>query len=221
MVSEKDRTWIAYFPGEGKEYTGEVIACVKERVQTHGYKTILIFTAEGDAALQLRREIPDPGIRVIAVSFPAWQVFRVKGEGENIIKKRPGTTAPEMREALRDAGVRLIHGSMPLEDILLPNAPNTKTEAIRQTLRLFAGSMSLCVQAITMACDAGEIKEGDEVVAMSADTAIVGSAAMTRYIFHPVRGLQIREIICKPRQYSISRKQIIHGEGKEAGNEGV
>jgi hypothetical protein len=64
--------------------------------------------------------------------------------------------------------------------------------------------MSLCVQAVVLACDAGAVELGEHVIAMTSDTAILVQAAATRRM---LRELVVREILCKPAILSIGRKE--------------
>lgn len=41
--------------------------------------------------------------------------------------------------------------------------------------------------------------EREEVIAMSADTAIVAKGSSVAWMFHPEKGMKICEIICMPR----------------------
>jgi hypothetical protein len=64
--------------------------------------------------------------------------------------------------------------------------------------------MSLCVQAIVLACDSGEVNIGEHVISMTSDTAILAQATSTRRM---LGGLVIREILCKPVILTIGRKE--------------
>ena len=64
--------------------------------------------------------------------------------------------------------------------------------------------MSLCVQAVVLACDAGAVGLGEHVIAMTSDTAILVQAAPTTRM---LRELVIREILCKPAILSIGRNE--------------
>jgi hypothetical protein len=80
---------------------------------------------------------------------------------------------------------------------------------IGNALGVFGGGMSLCVQAILMACDAGVVDEGEHVIALSADTSILArSAPTTRFLTDFI----VREIICKPLLLTISRKEPTDAE---------
>ena len=93
----------------------------------------------------------------------------------------------------------MVQGTMPFQSVILPGTTDSKLAAVQATLRLLSEGMSLCVQATLMATDAGVVEEGEEVVAMAADTAIVACGAMSQWMFHPRHGFEIREVICKPR----------------------
>lgn len=42
-----------------------------------------------------------------------------------------------------------------------------------------------------------------QVIAMSADTAIVARSSLSTWLFHPREGMEINEIICKPNKLTI------------------
>ncbi len=58
-----------------------------------------------------------------------------------------------------------------------------------------------------MSCDSGYLEQEEEVISMSADTAIVATACKKQWLFHPNHGLEIKEIICKPRRLSLNKKK--------------
>ena len=64
--------------------------------------------------------------------------------------------------------------------------------------------MALCVQAITMACDAGEVEIGEHVIALTSDTAILAQASNTDRMLGE---LIVREILCKAAVLTISRNE--------------
>ncbi len=66
--------------------------------------------------------------------------------------------------------------------------------------------MQLCVEAVIMAFEEGAIDEDEEVISCSADTAIVASGSFKRLMFSPFEGMEIKEIICKPRNLTMTRK---------------
>lgn len=191
-----------YFHEEGKINLPKTIALVKARVKSLGINKIVIFTGDGEGPLKAAKALAGLGVKIIAVSFPYKQEIEESGDKRII----PRTSLPEVQEALRKHGIQLVLAHMPLNGIILPGIRDPLLYTMRYTLKMFSGGLRLCVEAITMATDAGALEPGEEVVAMSADTAIVATASSTQFIFHPTKGLDIREIICKPRYFTISHK---------------
>ena len=73
-------------------------------------------------------------------------------------------------------------------------------------LTIFGGSMSLCVQAVLMACDAGIVRKGEHVISLTSDTAILVRSAPTS---HLLTDFIVREIFCKSVVMDISKKEMI------------
>lgn len=66
-------------------------------------------------------------------------------------------------------------------------------------------AVSLCVQAVLMACDAGAIALGERVVVMSADSAFVVRACQSESFLSPHTGLVVEHVVCRPSTYNISK----------------
>lgn len=196
---------IFYFTSEGRKNLPKTVELVGERAKELSIKDIIVFTADGDGAFLLREKLANKKtFKIHAATFPYKQVFaRKDGEG-NQQEFFAQTSSKEIRKRFKTDGINLIQGVMPLQDIIIPSAKDTKIEAINYTLSLISGGMRLCVQAILMAADGGHIEPGDGVIAMSADTAIVARSCLSKWLFHPAHGLEIQEIICKPNCFSIT-----------------
>jgi hypothetical protein len=89
------------------------------------------------------------------------------------------------------------------------NYADPKLTGIREALRLISGGLGLVVQAAAMACDAGAIKEGEHIISFAADTAAVITASHADTIFLPDVGMEVHEIICKPRVLTYSRTRAM------------
>lgn len=147
-------------------------------------------------------------IIIHAATFPYKQVFNIKDSDGNRISTLAGTSMPEIREELRKKEINLIQGVMPLQEIIIPNTKDVKTQTISYALGLLGGGLKLCVQAVLMATDGGHIEPGEMVIAMSADTAIVARSSLSTWLFHPEHGFEISEIICKPSRFTISHAAL-------------
>lgn len=195
---------IFYYHAEGKINLTETVKLVVDRAKETGIKHIIVFTADGEGAFLLKEMLGHSDVNVYAATFPYKQIFRNKDANGNIIEEFAGTSLQKVREKLAQAGIKLVQGVMPLQDIIIPNAKDVKNETIHYTLSLISGGLRLCIQAILMAVDGGHIEPGETVIAMSADTAIVARSSLSTWLFHPTEGLEINEIICKPSKLTIT-----------------
>ena len=212
---------IFYFHAEGKRNMKQTIELVKARAVALDLQKVVIFTGDGDGAFLLKEAVQGTNITVLAVTFPYRATFRPEGkDGHSQEKIIPKTSNADVRQKFLEKGIPLIQGVMPLWEIVLPGTVESKVKVIHSTFSLISGGFPLCVQAVLMSCDAGNVEPGEEVISMSADTAIVARAANTRWMFHPERGLEIREIICMPRYCTIFRSGMYRGKSGDVKEEG-
>lgn len=198
---------IFYFNQEGKVNLPKTIELVISRAKENNINHIIVFTADGEGAFMLKEGLKNTEIKVYAATFPYKQVFHSKDSEGNKIKVTPKTSSEEVRQEFAESGITLVQGVMPLQDIIIPNAKDVKNETIHYTLSLISGGLRLCIQAILMAVDGGHIEPGMTVIAMSADTAIVARSSLSTWLFHPIEGLEINEIICKPSNFTITHAE--------------
>ncbi|MBT9134124.1 MAG: hypothetical protein DDT39_01421 [Firmicutes bacterium] len=185
---------VQYYDREGQINLTQTIEAVKERLSLGDVTTVIVFTGNGTGALQAAEQLVNT--HVLAVTF-SW-VRRGDSVG--------GIQDESVRQALAEKGIRIIEGNLPFDEIIIPDARDPKITAIEYTLDLFGGGMSLCVQAVIMATEQGLLEPSKDVIAMSGDTAIVATPARKSTMFSPYDGMEIREIICKPRHLTLVRK---------------
>lgn len=194
-----------YFYSEGRDNLDKTIQLVCKRVKLMKHiKKVLVFTSDGEGAFKIR-ELLDDNIQIIAATFPYKMPFYITDEDGTKKEVFPGTSHRENRQALIDRDIHLIQGVMALQDIPVPGSltSDTKVKTINSTLSIISGGLKLCIEAILMASDSGYVEQGEEVISFSADTAVVATGCRKDRLFHPEEGLEIREIICKPRKLSI------------------
>lgn len=173
----------------------------------HKVNKIIIFTAEGvGVKMALEEFLCKPeyaAIRIVAVRFPVGKRFSTAaGEARRV------DFSDQDKASFRTAGIPIIRANLPFDTI----APHLKSEGrlgqdfgfISNALDVFGGGMSLCVQATMLACDAGEIDEGEHVISMTADTAILSRAATTS---HFLTDFIVREILCKPAVLTVIKNE--------------
>jgi hypothetical protein len=199
-----------YYYSEGKINLDRTVELVNKRLNQTKIKKAIVFTADGIGAQKLKQIIKRKNVEIIAVTFPYRQPFHTNDNLGNRKEFFAGTSKKTVCNELRQSGITLVQGVMPLQDIPIPNGlhSDTKIQTINSTLSLFSGGLKLCIEAILMASDAGYIEQGEETIAFSADTAIIATGCRKEWLFHPIEGLEIKEFICKPRKLSITHKPI-------------
>ncbi|MBZ4646667.1 MAG: hypothetical protein JG777_2156 [Clostridia bacterium] len=189
---------IYYFNSTGRGNVKKTIEIVKKRCCKGDIKKVFVFAATKQSVYELNESLKDCGCKMFAVSFPYKQEFIVS-KGENEAEEYiPETSRENIREEFRNNNIELIQGSMPFDEIVLPRINDAKIQTLTSTLGMISKGLVLCVQAIIMGCDSGYAEPGEDVIAMSADTAIVAKACQKRWLFHPEKGMNIKEILCKP-----------------------
>jgi hypothetical protein len=150
-------------------------------------------------------------IELIAVTFPSQTQFSAGDPSEHSIPLDICTflasnKIPLVRPHLPFDPIRSHyegHGILGQDFSLVGNA-----------FRIFSGGMSLCVQAVLMASDAGYVELGEHVLAMASDTSILARAAGTARF---LTDLIVREIICKPVLLTIGKSEVADGMLKPSG----
>jgi hypothetical protein len=196
---------IVYFDSEGRQNLDEVLRVIKKalknREELRSLK-LVIFTAEGQGPAIAYNKLGEFRPKIIAVTFPGH--FSVK---------RPDSDEryfPRISDDIRGFfnGVKIdvvVPPSLPFDTIDGLDAHNQQVGVIQKTIAMFGAGFGLCIQAVLRACDVGLVGEGERVIAMSGDTAGLFIASTTQHFLNKGNGLQIQEILCKPRNLTISR----------------
>lgn len=184
---------ITYFEEEGKVNLDETMEIVASALKDNPDYKCAIFSSSGEGPRKLVELDPSLKERLIAISFPM-MLDREEEKRMNEIF------------ALKDEGFETILAKPPFRDIMLPRNEDPLHRGIKETLNLFSGGMALCVQAVLMARDAHLLKDSELVIAAAADTAIIATAAMSELLFYPPLGMEIQEILCKPRKLTYVRR---------------
>lgn len=199
-------TSITYFLQEGRENLHECLKIAFHAAKLQNVEKIVIFTAQGDGILQALNNfcsLPEyEKIKLVAVTFPQGKAFTAEG------KPMVVRISDEAARAMKEHNIPIVRAHLPFDPIAPPFRDRgvlaQDLSLVESALNIFGGSMSLCVQATTLACDAGVIDLEEHVIAMTSDTAILVQASPTARM---LRELVIREILCKPAILSIGRKE--------------
>lgn len=142
-------------------------------------------------------------IKLVAVTFPEGKHFTEANKP--IIVEIPA----DQKALFESKGVSIVKAHSPFDPITSPGRQRgvlgQDLSLVGDALDVLCGSMSLCVQAILLACDAGVVSLREHVIALTSDTAVLAQAATTARM---LSDLIVREILCKPAVLTISRKEI-------------
>jgi hypothetical protein len=194
-----------YFLQEGKENVSGCLEATFEAAIAHSIGKVVIFTSAGKGVKMAIDEYCSnerySSVKVIAVTFPSQTKLPAGDPSDYCIQG-------EMSDYLQDHHVPVVRAHLPFEPIRSHHKDDGLLghdfSLISGALRIFCGGMSLCVQAVLMASDAGYIEFGEHVIAMTADTSILVRAATTSRF---LTDLIVREIICKPVLLTIGKSE--------------
>jgi hypothetical protein len=196
-----------YFLQEGRANLSHCLEVAFQAAVAHKVKTIVIFTAVGAGVKQAIEEfLPREqfsNIDLVAVTFPVGKKF--KAADDTLFEAK----IPEAERTLFNAHkIPIVRAHLPFDSVSAAwshhGVLGQDLSLVGDALCMFGGSMSLCVQAVALACDSGEVEVGQHVIAMTSDTAILAQAAPTSRI---LCDLVIREVLCKPAIFSVGRNE--------------
>jgi hypothetical protein len=198
---------IEYFFSEGKENLDECLRIAFETALLREVKKLVIFTGVGlGPKIAIEKFLSQPeyeDVKIIAVTFPYGQRFKEDESSADGIQ-----ISMEDRQLLKDHDIPIVRAHLPFNPIAAHHKDHgvlgQDLSLIGNALSIFCGSMSLCVQAALMACDAGEVELGEHVIALTSDTAILVRTCPTERL---LTDFIVREILCKPMSLTVVKKE--------------
>jgi len=194
-----------YFLQEGKENLTRCLQATFAAALAHNVKKVIIFTSAGRGVTMAIQDYCSQekfaDVQLIAVTFPSQLQFTAGDPSEHAIPS-------DVAEQFAAKKIPIVRAHLPFDPIRShyegQGILGQDFSLIGNALRIFCGSMSLCVQAVLMASDAGYVALGDHVIAMTSDTSILVRAAGTSRF---LTDLIVREIICKPVLLTIGKSE--------------
>lgn len=187
------RKFITYFEKEGNDYTDELILAVNDRLDlSDQIKHVVVASASGKSALKLVDAIPEE-IEVVNISHH----IGFAGPNESDISE-------DMIKKLEEENVKTYIGLHALSGaargVTNKYGGFSPLDVVADTLRMFSHGVKVAVEISIMACDAGLIPAGEEIIAIGGrghglDTAVVLTPVNAKNLFD----LKIHEIIAMPR----------------------
>ena len=198
---------IFYFNVCGQINTEKTLKLAIQRAHELNIKKLVVASETGLSALKAVDMLRDSGIKLVVVTSAAG----TKIENTIIGDLRIGIPDKEIWNQLEKSGAEIVRATDPLYNIgaaLEHRGVPTLATLIRMCLRMISSGTAVCVTAVLMATDNGVLTEGEEVVSVAGswvglDTALVVRAANSVNLFR-AGTVQIREIVCKPRNPAYS-----------------
>ena len=186
---------ITYFEKPGEINTLAVIEAVKTRALELDIKEVVIASTSGKAGAAMAEALQDTNIKIIVVTHQYGTTEEGKWDMESQYVSR-----------LNDMGVEIVSQSHLFSGVEKSLSKDTggisRIEIVADTLRkLFGKGFKVAVEVVLMAADSGALSMESEVIAVGgtangADVACVIKPAHSNNFY----GLQIREVICMPRE---------------------
>lgn len=198
---------IFYFNVCGQINTEKALKLAIKRANELNIKKLIVASETGLSALKAVEMLRGSGIHLIVVTSAAG----TKVENTVIGDLRIGIPDKKIWNQLERSGAKIVCATDPLYNVgaaLEHRGVPTLATLIRMCLRMISSGTAVCVTAVLMATDNGVLTEGEEVVVVAGswvglDTALVVRAANSVNLLK--RGtMQIKEIICKPRNPAYS-----------------
>jgi hypothetical protein len=206
---------VKYFekPSYVEDHADEVLSLVKEWIKELKIGKVVVASSTGKSAIKAAKILKESGAELIVVSDRAGVTFNpeelydewAKKLSEKGIKEYKSGLfwRPEIVEELKKMGVsKILIATELFRGINVPNGVNINSVIAEVLYRISIG-VKVCVEIATMACDAGFVESGEDVIAVAGsgtglDSAIVIKAAHSDEMFDEEKGFRIKEIICKP-----------------------
>lgn len=226
MVTGVKRS-IFYFDSPGPLNTERTIELAKKRAVELEIKHVVVASLTGTSAVEVAKKMRDVSVKVVCVTFRAGPVYNVKSlrsqrhwkeipELANILEQwnKQGLRMiqgpnNQTRRTLGELGVTVVTATDLAYNIDASLAQSfglkTHVKIIEGAFRfLMCPGFKVCIFTTMTAADAGAVSVDEEVVSLGGteqglDTALVIKPSYSDEVFHHKRGLEIREIICKPR----------------------
>ena len=196
-----------YFNVCGQVDTEKALELAIQRARELNIKKLVVASETGLSALKAVDMLRGSEINLIVVTSAAG----TKIEKSIIGDLRIGIPDKRIWDQLEKNDTKIVRATDPLHNIgaaLEHKGVPTLATLVRLSLKMISSGTAVCVTATLMATDNGVLREGEEVVAVAGswvglDTALVVRAANS-VNFLKAGAMQIREIICKPRNPAYS-----------------
>ena len=174
--------------------TDDVLKLAKDVYTERNLQDVVVASTEGTTGLATATLFKDLNANVVVVAH-------------SVGFREPNTNEfhPELKAAINGLGGQVVFSTMPfhtINDAIRGKMGSSVETLIADTLRMMGHGTKVCVEIVVMACDAGLIDSGKNVLAIAgthrgADTVQIIKSANSRRFFD----VKIIDVIAKPQQF--------------------
>jgi hypothetical protein len=174
--------------------TDDVLTIAKDVYVERQLQDVVVASTEGTSGVAAAQRFKDLNANVVVVAHSVG--FREANTNE---------FHPDMKAEITALGGHVVFSTMPfhtINDAIRGKMGSSVETLIADTLRMMGQGTKVCVEIVAMACDAGLIDSGKNVLAIAgthrgADTVQIIKSANSRRFFE----LKIIDVIAKPQQF--------------------
>lgn len=174
--------------------TDDVLKIAKDVYVEKNLQDVVVASTEGTTGLAAAKRFKDLNANVVVVAHSVG--FRDANTNE---------FHPELKAAINEQDGHVVFSTMPfhtINDAIRGKMGSSVETLIADTLRMMGHGTKVCVEIVAMACDAGCIDSGKNVLAIAgthrgADTVQIIQSANSRRFFD----VKIIDVIAKPQQF--------------------
>jgi len=201
---------IVYFEEPGNKNTDEVLRIAKRRAEELDIKTIVVASISGETAVKAMDVLE--GFRVVVVTHNAGYLEpnsqQFSEENAEVVRGRGGlllTTTSALGGLSRAMGQ---------SSLMPPGASYVIGDIVANALRVLGQGVKVACEIAAMAADSGLVRTDEEIISIAGtnlgldetargvDTALVIQPANVHLFFQT----QVKEILCKPREWQSGMK---------------
>jgi hypothetical protein len=174
--------------------TDEVLKIAKEELEKRNFRDIIVASTRGGTGLKAVKMFAGLDVNLVVVAHSVG--FREANVNEFPI---------EVKEEIEKNGGTVLFSTMPfhtINDVIRKKIGSSALTLIADALRMMGQGTKVCVEIVSMACDAGKVESGKDVIAVTgtgrgADTVLLIKSANSRRFFD----MKIVDVIAKPHTF--------------------
>jgi hypothetical protein len=174
--------------------TKQVLEIAKKALKEKNLKDIIVASTSGDTGLVSAEIFEEADVNLVVVAH-------------SVGFKEPNINQflQNSKDRIEKKGGKVIFTTMPfhtINDAIRTKMGTSLSTIIADTLRIMGQGTKVCAEIVSIACDAGKIESGKEVIAVAgtgkgADTVLLMKSANSRRFFD----LKIIDVLAKPHSF--------------------